>query len=119
MNNHRSDRDSKEGPERFGLLGITKRTELRSLTLFTCSFYIYVILVWYFHVLPKKTNWIEIIIEIVEHGATFFPVALVLVITFETIVLHKKSRSDKKEREINQRAMEIAKELYGEAKEDE
>lgn len=119
MNNHKSDKDSIKGPERFGLLGITRRTELISLTLFTFSFYIYVFLVWCFHIRPKKTKWIEIIIEIVEHGAVFFPVALVLVITLETVVLHHKSRSDKKEREINQRAIEIAEELYGKVKEDE
>ena len=118
MNNHKSDKNRIEGPERFGLLGVTKRTELRSLTLFTSSFYIYVFLVWCCHIRPKETNWIDKIIETVEHGATFFPVALVLVITFETIVLYNKSRSDKIEEEIERRAIEKANQIYSEAKED-
>ena len=80
MNNHKSDKDRIEGPERFGLLGVTKRTELVSMRIFTFRFgdmsLSHVFAIFF----PKKKNWkenwvenlIETVVETVEHGARSF-----------------------------------------------
>lgn len=126
MNNHKSDKDRIEGPERFGLLGVTKRTELLSMGIFTVSFWGYVLVSCLCYILPKKKNWkenwvenlIETVVETVEHGATFFPVALALFVTYETRVLYKQLKSDKKKSEIVQIVMATTEQLRDESKED-